>query len=185
MQPTQDAVDDGPKYRAAGSVRHALRRHSRDFCQDARLRIREVGLDRKHIDKIIAVALSPGAYEEEAVAALRKAREIVKRNPTLAHPEPPSPQKPPSTPPPKPEHSIEYRVSKIRPFWLGIFLSNLSEKAYGLGLRSKFSCDFTEIPTAVDIRCDGSKEACDLFVEHLHCLINYINSQPRRRYPRL
>src|SRR5215475_16120308 len=155
----------------------------RGFWQNARRR--EAGLDRKHIEKIIAVALSPGAYEEEAVAALRKAREIVKKNPTLAHPEPPSPQRPPSTPPPKPEHSIEYRVSRITQFWLGIFLSNLSQKAYGLGLRSKFSCDFTEIPTAVDLRCDGSKEACDLFVEHLHCLINHINSQPRKRYPKL
>jgi hypothetical protein len=134
-------------------------------------------MDRKQIEKIIAIALSPGAFEEEAVAALRKARDIVKKNPKLAHPEPPPPLPPPSPPPrPKPEHSIEYRVTKVTQFWLGIFLSNLSEQAYGLGLRSKFSCDFVE--EAVDIRCDGSKESCDAFVEHLQWLIKHINSQP-------
>ena len=47
-------------------------------------------MDRKQIDKMIAVALSPGAYEEEAIVALRKAREVVKKNPALAHPEPPA-----------------------------------------------------------------------------------------------
>ena len=132
----------------------------------------------------MAVALSPGAYEEEAISALRRAREIVKKNPTLAHPEAPPPT-PPSTPPPKPEHSIEYHVTKITQVWLGVFLSNISEKAYGLGLRSKLSLDFSELPTAVDIRCDGTKEACDLFVKHLQWLIGYINSQPPLRLGRL
>ena len=42
-------------------------------------------MDRKKIEKMLAVAISPGAYEEEAIAALRKAREIVKQNPLLAH----------------------------------------------------------------------------------------------------
>lgn len=133
-------------------------------------------VSRKQIDKILAVALNPGAYDEEAVAALRRAREIVKKNPRLAHPDPPPPSKPPSTAPPKPEHSIEYKVSKVTLFWAPIFLSNLSEKAYGLGLRSKFSCEFTE--ESVDVRCDGSKESCDLFEEHLQWLIDHINSQP-------
>jgi Protein of unknown function (DUF2786) len=36
-------------------------------------------MDRKKIEKMLAVAISPGAYEEEAIAALRKAREIVKQ----------------------------------------------------------------------------------------------------------
>jgi hypothetical protein len=133
-------------------------------------------LDRKRVDKILAVALSPGAYEEEAIVALRKAREIVKANPVLAHPEPLL--IPPSPPEPKPDHSIQYRVSNITPFWLGIFLSNLSEQAYGLGLKSKLSCDFSESLTAVDIRCDGTEAACEAFVTHLKWLNNHINSQP-------
>jgi hypothetical protein len=131
-------------------------------------------LDRKHIEKILAVALSPGAYEQEAIVALKKAREIVKANPALAHPEP-SPQPPI---PPRPDHSIQYRVSNITPFWLGIFLSNLSEQAYGLGLKSKLSCDFSDSLTDVDIRCDGTEAACKTFVAHLEWLNNHINSQP-------
>ena len=74
---------------------------------------------------MIAVALSPGAYEEEAIVALRKAREVVKKNPELAHPEPPPEPTPLPTPPS--DHSIQYTVSKIPQFWLPILLSNLSE----------------------------------------------------------
>jgi hypothetical protein len=44
--------------------------------------------NRKELDKIIAVAVNPGAYEEEAITALRKARALVQENPSLAHPEP-------------------------------------------------------------------------------------------------
>jgi hypothetical protein len=29
-------------------------------------------MDRKRIEKMLAVAINPGAYEEEAIAALRK-----------------------------------------------------------------------------------------------------------------
>jgi hypothetical protein len=133
-------------------------------------------MNRKQIDKMIAVALSPGAYEEEAIVALRKAREVVKKNPKLAHPEPPPAPTPLPTPPS--DHSIQYTVSKIPQFWVPIFLSNLSEQAYGLGLRSKLSCDFSETLRTVDIRCDGPKAACDAFIEHLNWLLNHINSQP-------
>ncbi len=37
------------------------------------------GKDR--LDKVLAVAINPGAYEKEAVAALHKARKLVKREP--------------------------------------------------------------------------------------------------------
>jgi Protein of unknown function (DUF2786) len=33
-------------------------------------------MDRKRIEKMLAVAINPGVYEEEAISALRKAREI-------------------------------------------------------------------------------------------------------------
>jgi hypothetical protein len=36
------------------------------------------------LDKVLAVAISPGAYEQEAVAALRRARQLVKGDPALA-----------------------------------------------------------------------------------------------------
>jgi len=131
-------------------------------------------MDRKQIDKMIAVALSPGAYEREAIAALLKAREVVQKNPALAHPEPPAPP-----PAPKPDHSIQYTVSYVTMDWLPILLGNLSEQAYGLGLRSKFSPDYsqTERGVVVDIRCDGLEAACDSFVAHLNWLLTHINSQ--------
>jgi hypothetical protein len=40
--------------------------------------------DKDRLDKVLAVAINPGAYEPEAVAALRKARQLVKRDPALA-----------------------------------------------------------------------------------------------------
>jgi hypothetical protein len=132
-----------------------------------------MGMDRKRIEKMLAVAISPGAYEEEAISALRKAREVVKKNPLLAHPAPPTP-----APVPAPDHSVQYRATNISPFWLNIFIGGLSEQAYGLGLRSKFSFDFGVAPTAVDIRCDGPKASCESFEAHLNWVVGYINSQP-------
>ena len=37
--------------------------------------------DKDRLDKVLAVAINPGAYEQEAIAALHKARELVKREP--------------------------------------------------------------------------------------------------------
>jgi hypothetical protein len=133
-------------------------------------------MDRKKIEKMLAVAISPGAYEEEAIAALRKAREIVKQNPLLAHPEPPPPPPVPTVLPP--DHSIEYRVTNINPFWTNILVGSLSQEAYGLGLRSKFVFDFSVTPTALDIRCDGPAVGCNAFKAHLEWIIGYINAQP-------
>jgi len=139
-------------------------------------------MNREQFEKILAVAINPGAYEKEAVAALLKAREIVRENPSLAHraPEPPPPP-PPAVPPPA--HSIQYRATHVAPEWSLIFLGSLSAEAYGLGLRSKFSCDFKETPTAFDIRCDGPKAACDLFATHLNWIIGYINDQQAKSSP--
>ena len=39
---------------------------------------------REKFQKIIAVAINPGAYEDEAIAALRRARALVQENPSLA-----------------------------------------------------------------------------------------------------
>jgi hypothetical protein len=134
---------------------------------------------RERYDKVLAVAVNPGAYEGEAIAALLRARELVKRNPSLA-----SPPLPPTPPPPKPappdEASLQIKVSNISRFWLNIFLSNLSQEAYGLGLKNKMVSDFKSTkPHAVEIRCDGQKDACVAFQTHLNWLLDVINSQPR------
>ena len=132
-------------------------------------------MDRKQIDKMIAVALSPGAYEKEAIAALMKARAVVQKNPSLAHPEP-LPKVPSA---PKPDHSIQYTVSHVTMDWLSVLLSSLSEQAYGLGLKSKFSCDYSNTGqgVTVNIRCDGLQAGCDAFVSHLNWLLTHINSE--------
>jgi hypothetical protein len=37
--------------------------------------------DRDRLDKVSAIAVNPGAYETEAVAALCAARKLIKKNP--------------------------------------------------------------------------------------------------------
>jgi hypothetical protein len=134
--------------------------------------------EKERFDKVLAIAINPGAYEGEAIAALHKARELVKKHPSLAHPRPAPPAPAPKRAPPG-DDALEILVTHISPFWLNIFLNNLSEQAYGLGLKSKLVCDF-KTPHAVDIRCDGPKKACEAFKAHLSWLIDYINSQPRK-----
>jgi hypothetical protein len=40
-------------------------------------------MSRDRFDKINAIAVNPGAYEEEAIAALLKARQLAKDNRTI------------------------------------------------------------------------------------------------------
>ena len=68
-------------------------------------------MSRNRFDKIIAIAVNPGAYEEEAIAALLKARQLAKENPSLAHP----PYSPPVKPSPS-EASKQFTITKIAPF---------------------------------------------------------------------
>jgi hypothetical protein len=71
--------------------------------------------DKKRYEKVLAVAINPGAYEGEAIAALLRARELVKRNPALAYP-----PLPPMPPRPKPAHpdeaSFQAKVTNIPRF---------------------------------------------------------------------
>ncbi len=131
------------------------------------------GKDR--LDKVLAIAINPGAYEQEAVAALRKARELIKKDPNLTF----DLQSMSCLLPwldPADEACFEIEISGVSEFWLPILLNNLSEKAYVLRLRSKFICDFAT-PTTVHVKCDGRQTACQAFREHLDSLTNYINSR--------
>jgi hypothetical protein len=130
-------------------------------------------MSRDRFDKIIAIAVNPGAYEDEAIAALLKARQLAKENPSLAHP----PCSPPVKPSPS-EASKQFSITKIKPFWLNIMADNISNMAYGLGLKSKISYDFKQRPVALSIRCDGTLAACNALEAHLHWLIDCVNSQP-------
>jgi hypothetical protein len=122
------------------------------------------GKDR--LDKVLAVAINPGAYEQEAVAALHKARELVKRDPNLAFDLPSNAD----------EASFEVEINGVSEFWFPIVLNTLSEQAYVLRLKSRFICDFAT-PTTLHVKCDGRETACKAFKEHLDSLVEYIHSR--------
>jgi hypothetical protein len=127
------------------------------------------GKDR--LDKVLAVAVNPGAYEQEAVAALHKARELIKSDPNLAFDFPSM-----SGLDPAHEASFESEISGVSEFWLPILLNSLSDRAYTLRLKSKFISDFA-IPTTVQVTCDGTVESCEAFEKHMNLLLEYIRSR--------
>ena len=130
-------------------------------------------MGRDRFDKIIAIAVNPATYEEEAITALRKARELVKDDRALAHPVPP----PPSAPePPEPLYYFQVEITNIPPDWLTLVTHSLSKEAYELGLRSKVEYDFTDTPPALNVRADGSEEACRAFERHFTSLIDFVNA---------
>jgi hypothetical protein len=129
------------------------------------------------LDKVLAVAINPGTYEQEAVVALRKARQLVQKDPALAF-DPPSLSYSLLWLDPADEASFEVEISGVYEFWLPIVLNTLSEQSYILRLNTKFICDFAT-PTTLRIKCDGRDTACEAFKEHLDSLVGYIHS---RRY---
>ena len=134
-------------------------------------------LGRDRFDKIIAIAVNPATYEEEAITALRKARELVRENRALAHPAPPPA---PPKPAPKPNYYFQVEITNIPPDWLTLVAHSLSKEAYGLGLKSKIEYDFSDTPLSLKIRADGSKEACNAFEKHFTLLIDFVNSQQQQ-----
>ena len=136
--------------------------------------------NRDRFEKIIAVAISPGAYEEEAISALRRARELVKQDPSLAHRDPGREVTAPAGD--APEASFQNQITNITALLLPILMSNLSNEAYGLGLKSKIEVEFVTGATSykVNVRTDGSKQACAAFQTHLTWLLEHFNSLPTR-----
>jgi hypothetical protein len=134
-------------------------------------------LGRERFDKIIAIAVNPATYEEEAITALRKARELVKEDRALAHPAPPPP---PAPEPPEPRYYFQVEITNIPPDWLTLVAHSLSTEAYDLGLKSKIEYDFSDTPLALNVRADGSWEACSAFESHFTSLMDFVNSQPRQ-----
>jgi len=141
-------------------------------------------LGRDRFDKIIAIAVNPATYEEEAITALRKARELVKEDRALAHPAPPPPPAPEPPPPapesPEPLYYFQVEITNIPPDWLTVVAHSLSKQAYELGLKSKIEYDFSDVPAALIVRADGSEEACRAFENHFTCLMDFVNAQPRQ-----
>jgi hypothetical protein len=133
-------------------------------------------LGRERFDKIIAIAVNPATYEEEAITALRKARELVKEDRALAHPAP----APPPPPPPQQNYCFQVDITNIPPDWVTLVAHSLSKEAYGLGLKSKIEYDFSDVPLSLNVRADGSKEACKAFEKHFSWLIDFVNAQQRQ-----
>jgi hypothetical protein len=127
------------------------------------------------LDKVLAVAINPGAYEQEAVAAFHKAREWLRAIQILPSALP-SPRYRLPRLDPADEASFEIVISGISEFWLPILLNALSEQTYVLELKSKIICDFAT-PTTVHVKCDGREMACEAFNEHLNSLVEYIRSR--------
>jgi hypothetical protein len=111
--------------------------------------------NRDRFNKIIAVAVNPAAYEEEAISALKRARELVKQDRALAYP--------PEPPPPHRRLHLTVRTKlkspNTNPLILPVMMSNLSSEAYGLGLKSKIEIEFVAgVSTyTLDVRCDGPR----------------------------
>jgi hypothetical protein len=132
--------------------------------------------ENARFQKILKLAVNPAAQEGEAQAAFGRLRELARLYPHLTAPAAPPPMPPPAAAKAE-ENTVHWRLTKIAPFWFAIAIDNLSRQGYRLGLRCQFACDFKERPTALDITCTGSKDACDLFGQTLAFLIDYINSQ--------
>src|ERR1043166_4915983 len=125
-------------------------------------------LGRDRFDKIIAIAVNPATYEEEAITALRKARELVKEDRAVAHP---------AASPPEPNYCFQVAITNIPPDWITLVAHSLSKEAYGLGLKSKIEYDFSDTPLALNVRADGCKDACSAFEKHFTRLMDFVNSQ--------
>ena len=77
---------------------------------------------KERFDKVLAVAVNPGAYEGEAIGALRKARELAKRDPSLANGVAPGIALFESSAPP--EQSVQFRLTNIPFSWLKICINS-------------------------------------------------------------
>src|SRR5260370_33469966 len=99
--------------------------------------------DRARYTKILALAMHPQTIPEEALAAFRRARELAKANPSLAHP--PAPPTPPSSQPTTVRYtSFNATITSVHPDWVLILVDLLSQRAYELDLKYKITFDFTQ-----------------------------------------
>jgi hypothetical protein len=87
--------------------------------------------DRERLTKVLTLAMHPQTIPEEATAAFLRARELVKANPSLAHP--PAPPKQPARPPaPPPQATYTSTITSVHPDWVLILVGSLSSQAYKL-----------------------------------------------------
>jgi hypothetical protein len=131
--------------------------------------------DRDRLTKVLALAMHPQTVPNEAMAAFRRARDLVKANPSLAHPPSPPPPKSPATP--APEATFSANITSVHPDWILILVGSLSQRAYKLDLKHKIGFDFTQTLTSVQLVCEGTQDACNSIEKHMHWIIGYINDK--------
>jgi hypothetical protein len=131
--------------------------------------------DRDRLNKVLALAMHPQTITAEATAAFHRARDLVKANPSLAHP----PAAPPSPPTPKPPPQAKFKadITSVHPDWILILVEILSRTAYQLDLKYQICFDFSRSLTAVSVVWDGSRQACDAFEQRMQRTISYINGK--------
>jgi len=137
---------------------------------------------KERFTKIMTVALDPGAFEGEAMAAFAMLRKLVHGNPSLTMPRELPPPPPPPSPPEPAIDSYTTKVTGVGAFWFLMLLNSLSEEAFKLGLKYQITCDplLSQTPMTLQIKHEGPTTACKAFTAHLNWWINYINSQPPR-----
>jgi hypothetical protein len=136
--------------------------------------------ERERLEKVLAIAINPGAIEHEAIAALKRARDLVKQNPSLAHPPAPS-ASPRQQHTPESHVTFRTRIKTVHPDWLLILVELLSKRAYDLELKYQISFDFKELPTAVHIVYEGARNTCHAFDKTVEWAVHYINQQLTKR----
>jgi hypothetical protein len=134
---------------------------------------------RGRLEKVLALAINPGAVEGEAIAALLRARELVKQNPALAHP--PSPAPISSSKPDHPESSFRVRITGVHPDWLLILVSLLSNTGYEVGVKYRIDFDFSETFVAVTTVCNGTEAQCKAYEFNVEWSVNYINDKLKNK----
>jgi len=131
--------------------------------------------DRDRLTKILTLAVHPQTVPQEALAAFRRARDLVKANPSLAHP--PEAKKPQPIPEQLPQATFKAKITSVHPDWVLILTESLSNKAYDLNLKSKITFDFTQRLTTINVLCDGGDDACTAFGKHVEWAIDYANKK--------
>jgi hypothetical protein len=127
--------------------------------------------DRDRLTKVLTLALHPHTVPQEAVAALHRARDLVKANLSLAHPAADPGESTRSAA--QSEATFNAKITSVHPDWILILVGLLSSRAYDLNLKYKIDFDLSQALTAIDLNCEGSKQSCGKISRSMEWAANY------------
>jgi hypothetical protein len=131
--------------------------------------------DRDRLTKVLTLAMHPQTIPEDAMAAFRRARAIVRDNPSLTHPEPVLTERAAFVP----ETTFKTAIASVHPDGVLILVGSLSTRAYELELKYEVGFDFSQPLTAVKVTYRGPATACEAFSDHVEWAVQYINGRHR------